>query len=505
MQGEGARQRGLCSGGPGSIMLLMQARRSNGGWLTAAAMLAGLVLRLVFVLHAPRLDGDGMIYGGIAKGLLRFGTYGFSPRGAGIEPTLIRLPGYPLFLLLCFRVFGLEHYRAVFLLQTAIDLGGCLLLAALTRRLFGRRAGAVALWIAVLCPFTAVYVSVPLAESLSLACFTLAFYSLERWRQQRQASGRGWNRWLWLLSFALAYALLLRPEQALLAAAVIPAMLWIAVRSPSAAGPGRRVFPVLAAALCVLLPLVPWTIRNWRTFHVFEPLAPRYATDPGEVPPLGFQRWYRTWAVDFISTENVYWNYDGAPIDVRDLPSRAFNSTTERQETEKLLQDYNQGLKPTPELDARFDAIARERIRSHPLRYYVVLPASRFLDMLLRPRTDLLPLPIEWWQPSEDRPGSALAILCGAINLAYVALGILGLLLWQRLGAPAVILWAMAGSIALRSALLLTIDNSEPRYTLQFFPVLIVGAAALLASRRSVMPISQVAILEDRSSSSCRS
>lgn len=478
----------------------MQVRRSDGAWLTAPAMLAGLALRLWFVFHAPRLGGDGMIYGGIAKGLLEFGTYGFSPNGTGIDPTLIRLPGYPLFLLLSFRLFGAEHYRAVFLLQIAIDLGACLLLAALTRRLFGSHAGAVALWIAALCPFTAVYVSVPLAESLSLACFTLAFYSLERWRQQWKATGAGWNRWLWTLSFALAYALLLRPEQALLSAAVIPVMLWIAVRSPSPAGLGRRVLPVLAAALCVVLPLVPWTVRNWRTFHVFQPLSTRYATDPDEVPPLGFQRWYRTWAIDFVSTEDVYWNYDGAPIDVGDLPSRAFDSSAERLQTEQLLHDYNQGLKPTPELDARFDAIAGDRIRRYPLRYYALLPVGRFLDMLLRPRTDLLPLPIEWWLWSDDPPGSSLAILCGALNFAYVALGMLGLFRWTPLGAPAVILWAMAGSLVLRSALLLTVDNSEPRYTLQFFPVLIVGAAAFLASRRS-----QLLIAEDRSSSSCPS
>ena len=42
----------------------------------------------------------------------------------------------------------------------------------------------------------------------------------------------------------------------------------------------------------------------------------------------------------------------------------------------------------------------------------------------------------------------------------------------------------MLASILLRSALLLTIDNSEPRYTLEFFPILIVLAAAAFTSRR---------------------
>jgi hypothetical protein len=40
-----------------------------------------------------------------------------------------------------------------------------------------------------------------------------------------------------------------------------------------------------------------------------------------------------------------------------------------------------------------------------------------------------------------------------------------------------VLVAAMLATIVLRCLLLLTIDNSEPRYTLEFFPVLIVLAA----------------------------
>ena len=41
----------------------------------------------------------------------------------------------------------------------------------------------------------------------------------------------------------------------------------------------------------------------------------------------------------------------------------------------------------------------------------------------------------------------------------------------------------MLGFLLLRSVLLLTIDNSEPRYTLEFFPILIVLAAATVARK----------------------
>jgi hypothetical protein len=39
----------------------------------------------------------------------------------------------------------------------------------------------------------------------------------------------------------------------------------------------------------------------------------------------------------------------------------------------------------------------------------------------------------------------------------------------------------MAASLILRCALLLTLDNAEPRYTLEFFPVLLAWAGALFA------------------------
>ena len=44
----------------------------------------------------------------------------------------------------------------------------------------------------------------------------------------------------------------------------------------------------------------------------------------------------------------------------------------------------------------------------------------------------------------------------------------------------------MVGYVALRCALLLTLDNSEPRYTLELFPVLFVWGAACWG-RRSVV------------------
>jgi hypothetical protein len=249
--------------------------------------------------------------------------------------------------------------------------------------------------------------------------------------------------------------------------------------------------PVLLVSILTLLPLLPWTVRNWRVFHVIQPLAPRFATDPGELINYGFQRWYRTWGVEFASTENVYWNYDGAPIAIADLPDRAFDSNAQYAATEALLADYNETDNPTVALDRRFDVIAEERIHADPLRYYAVLPVARVINMMFRPRTEMLPVPAEWWKfAAPDKGADAFALGYAGLNVAFF--GLAAITIWRRRTwqEHRPLVWAMIATIVMRSALLLTLDNSEDRYTLEFYPVLIVLAAAavsrLTSSRASL-------------------
>jgi hypothetical protein len=466
---------------------------------TLAAFAAGLLLRLYFVLYLSRVAGDSLVYGDIARTWLQHGVYGFTEINsdgiAHIRPSLIRLPGYPFFLAACFRLFGMENYTAVLYVQVVADLVTCWLAAALAGRLFGGRAFLPVLWIAALCPFTANYVALPLTETLVLTTIALTFYALERWLD----ACRGFNRWLWIAATAIAYSILLRPDQGLLAAAVFPAMLWASLDTPARrARPIRSALPVVVAALCVLLPLLPWTLRNQRTFHVFQPLAPYYANDPGDPISPGFNRWYRTWAIDFTSTDTIYWRYDGSRIELSDLPDRAFDAgspaPTEdlRQRTASLFDDYNEEATSTPALDARFDALARERISAHPILCRIGLPVARLLNMALRPRIETTPFDDQWWQWRDHPQQSAFAVAYAALNLGLFALALAGLARWLRRAwiAPAgstrqnnrALAFAMIFFLLLRAILLLTIDNSEPRYTLEFFPLLFVGIATLFLS-----------------------
>ena len=133
----------------------------------------------------------------------------------------------------------------------------------------------------------------------------------------------------------------MRPDNGLILPAMGLALLVIFFRKPNKK---QVVFAGLILAITSLGPLVPWTVRNWRVFHVWQPLASRYANDPGEFLPRGFNHWVKTWMVDFVSVEEVYWKVSGEPIDPQQLPERAFDSRPEYEKTLALIARYNQQL-----------------------------------------------------------------------------------------------------------------------------------------------------------------
>ena len=430
------------------------------------ALAAGAALRVWFVRVFPQIQGDSLVYGDIARNWLTHGIFGRSVGGSPtIAPTLVRLPGYPAFLALCFAAFGAQNYLTVLYLQVLVDLASCLLIAGFVHRVCGRRTALCALWLAALCPFTANYVAMPLAETLSIFCVSLGLFAFARVMERPD-----WGR-IVTLAFAWSYCALLRPEGALLAVAFCPALIFYGRASP---GLGRSFRIAFFCASISLLPFVAWTFRNWHTFHVFQPLAPRSATDPGERNPQGFDRWTRTWVADFASTYEVYWNVPGGDIDIHSLPERALDSPVEARSTGELITQYNAGDLLTPRIDAGFAALAAQRIRAHPLRYYAVLPLLRLADMWFRPRVEMLNIELRWWQYSQHRAETRIAYAYGAWNLFYLIAAGVGVFRWPRFAA------AMVAYVVLRSLLLLTLAAPEPRYTLQCFPMVIAFAAAAL-------------------------
>jgi hypothetical protein len=438
--------------------------------LALFALAAGTALRLWFIHAFPQIQGDSLLYADIARNWMTRGIYARTITHPGslpaIVPTLVRLPGYPAFLALCFAVFGSQNYQAVLYLQLIIDLASCLLIAEFVRRVCGSRAAMVALWLSVLCPFTANYVAMPLTETLSIFCVALGLCAFAAVLHRPH-----WG-WMVALAFAWSYAALLRPDGVLLGVAFFPALIYYG-RGSLGLRRASRLAGVCAFA--AILPFAAWTLRNWNTFHVLQPLAPRSAADPGEPQATGFQRWMKTWVADFTSTYEVWWNIPGDDIDSRSLPARALD--TQEPETLALIARYNHGDMLTPQIDDAFGALASQRIRVHPFRYFVTLPLLRLADMWLRPRVEMLNIELRWWQYSLHRAETRISYAYGALNLAYLVAALIGVFYWPEFAS------AMVAYVVLRSMLLATIEAPEPRYTLECFPIIIAFASAAFTRR----------------------
>src|ERR1051326_4997757 len=331
--------------------------------------IVGLALRLFFVFRFPHVAGDTWIYGDIAKNWLDHGIFGVTDNGLP-RPTLIRLPGYPGFLAAMFAVFGREHYTAVMIAQALIDTNTCLVIAGLALELANDRAAKAAYLLAALCPFTASYVAAPLSETLAICCVAHALYYGVRGLKALEQDDPSLVLWI-LAGLWSAAGIFMRPDNGLILPAMGLALLVIFFRANAKK---QVVFAGVLLAVTSLGPLVPWAIRNWRVFYVWQPLASRYANDPGEFLPRGFNHWVKTWMVDYDSVEEVYWKVSGEPIDPQLLPERAFDTRPEYEKTLAIIARYNEQLYIDPQMDAEFEEIAQQRQNHSRLRYALWLP-----------------------------------------------------------------------------------------------------------------------------------
>jgi 4-amino-4-deoxy-L-arabinose transferase-like glycosyltransferase len=484
---------------------VLELVRKNARFFLGAG-LAGLGLRLLFVFCFPAVVDDSRLYADIATNWLH-GVYGITSSGH-VVPTFSRLPGYPGFLAVIFAIFGSNNFRAVLLIQTLFDLGTCFIVADLARRMLSERASKAAFLLAALCPFLANYAAAALTETLEMFFTALALDFAVRGFARlypdlypdpdpdpdighdigpSTASSPASTLWLGC-GLSIAACILLRPDGGILFGAIGAYWLFlflrrILVKPARGYGARLRLFPTLRTGvilgIATFAPLVPWTLRNLHTMHRFQPLAPRYANDSDERVIPGFNRWTKTWMADYTSVQEIYWKLPDDPIDVTRLPQRAFDSAEQRQETEQLFADYNRDHDMSPEFDARFAALAAARIRSAPLRYYVWLPAVRIADMWLRPRAELLPSDPRWWEFDDEVPWLVVSVVFGLVNLAYVGAAAAGLLRWREFfGSGLFVLFLLV-----RSLFLGTLENPEPRYTLECYPVVLVAAAALFIGK----------------------
>ena len=559
--------------------------KPNGILVYVLLLAAAFSLRVAVASLLPNdAPDDGRVYDQMARNIIERHVYSHDsepPYG----PSLIRMPGYPLFLAGVYSLSAHSDKTTVRIVQALVDTATCGLVALVAffwepdekRK---RPSSIAALVLAALCPFTMIYVATILSETptmfFAVGMVLTATLALTATSQRKILL-------LWVATGLIAgIAVMFRPDSGLFALAVGLTLVFATLARASDVRLSRKrdemlyrtarasyLGAVFSLAFCLVL--VPWAIRNYRVFHFFQPLSPAHAEMPGEFVPRGYLVWVRTWIDDDRYIGPAIWALDEIPIKLGDLPERAFDSAEEKQRVGKLLDKYNhpvdepdlfvdpasapsstppehqtndnqqsendnsdksspdqtdqagevnannnasdedkedsgdeedqgdedspadqpsdQVVEMTPELDAGFAQLARERIARHPVRYYVLLPLKRAHSLWFNTHSDYYPfqgdlLPLDDLDYRHYQQ-YALPLFAG-LSLLYTLLGLAGgWLLWQSRDSVARQWLLMAALlIFLRLGFFSSMENPEPRYTVEFFPFLaILGGIALVRMR----------------------
>jgi hypothetical protein len=469
-------------------------------------LVIGLLLRLFFLFRLPSSAGDTPLYEALASNWLHQHVYGIPVEGA-LRAVDIRMPGYPAYLALIQAITGRSAEASrfwVMLGQVLLDLAACLIVAEIAARCSGRtentsRVFLAALWLAALCPFTANYAAVPLTETF--AVFTTALVllflipmvnpehpmgDLVKWRRFGRRADYMKNAAL--TGICAGLGTLFRPETPLILISSLPVVFWVALRRGQPSKGLRASLLSVAACLFVLL---PWTIRNAVTLHEFQPLTPRYSTMPGELVPIGFMSWERTWLYRFREVFAVSWKLNSDAIQIDDIPARAFDTPEERQHVAAIFEQYNNDSNLTPQQDEQFAEIAQVRTARHPLRTYFCVPLQRVFTLWFTPRVEQLPVsgsifPLaQMWDT--DRQDMIVTVGLFFLNIFYVFLALWGTvrLCSKSPDARAAVVLLIC-FVVLRTAFLTTVETPEPRYVLVCYPAVIALAARAFTGRKPV-------------------
>lgn len=221
--------------------------------LLVVFLFARLGLALVIYSHPERalFAYDTRYYLELTQNLLEYGTF---EAPSYPEQSLVRTPGYTIFLAILFRFFGTAPGNVV-LVQLLMTVGICGLIYAIGKRLRGSKAGLAAGWIYALNPNSLFWALTILSDTFFTFLLTIASYHFLLFILESR------NRNLIFSGTLLGFATLVRPVGLL----VIP--LWafmVMIRLYRKSGKVgatliRAGLFTVAAAILVL----PWFVRNY--------------------------------------------------------------------------------------------------------------------------------------------------------------------------------------------------------------------------------------------------
>jgi hypothetical protein len=443
------------------------AKQKRIRWILMIAAALAFRIAVVASWHAPA--GDGIQYYKLSQELWRHGRFAFGPEPQ--EPIWSRLPGYPLFLALVVHgaPVGLDtHLRRATVANALLDVGTALLMASLlARRRSGRGAPELTFALVIFCPLVLFLSCYGLTESL--ATFLGA---LEVWLAARAAE-RGSLALIAAAGLTGGVAQMVRVD--MLGFVPVVLVLWLG----ATAIPRRRIAAGAGLfALAFALGFAPWPLRNQLRFGEPHPMGTEWIAQDGSPLPTGMLRWMRSWsgnrpgeAYPLMMVANrrpLDPNKRGELLDVM------FDDEAERAEVTALYRRYD-AERLSPDVDAGFAQLARERARKHPLRQYVGLPFLRMITLWSPVPSYELPMRSALlWLPR-------LRVLYDIVLMLLLAASVAGVaLLFRRDRTLATAL--VVGVVVRTFAIAYEHPFPTQRYQAELLPLLMVAAAVALSA-----------------------
>lgn len=228
--------------------------------LAICIFLLALLPRLFLSLRwseIPTRNTDG--YEDLAKGLLE--GKGFSING---KPTSFHEPFYPAFLGAIYYFFGYS-YLAVRIIQGLLGAAICVMIFFIARRSFGLHTAIIASLLACFSPGLVSINQLTMSENLFTFMFILSAFFLARQVDRPDIKN------IIFLGLTLGLSAMIRSLVFL-----FPFFILLALRTdflPRHSSAKKYTMHAAIFILCFLLPIAPWTLRNWRIHQRFVPIA----------------------------------------------------------------------------------------------------------------------------------------------------------------------------------------------------------------------------------------
>lgn len=433
-------------------------RRSGDAWIRFAVLLTvGIIIRVLLIgwfAGQPLQVGDEKEYNAIALNLATRGEFATAPG----DLTSIRPPLYPAMVAGVYRLFGLENYTAVRIVNVGLGLLTTFLIWRLACAMYGPRVGIGAASVACFYPSLLAAENLLLTEALFTCLMAASCWLLQRYLASGSLgylSGFGFTLGLATLTRSVLWVF---PPFLLL-------YLVFAARTPALSGAAtatrlvawsRRLRWAIVPLVVFGLVIAPWSIRNTRlqkTFTTIDDMGGRnFMMGNYEYTPM-----FRAW--DAISIRG-----DQAWFRILASEHAEFPDLTQGQKDKLAMKRGLKFVFANPVLTAQRDVI-------------------KFFNFWQLERSTAAGLSRGFWGGVPRIGVIAIAGLVAGVYVVVLTLGIFGFLLTRPTDVR--MHWFLLLLVGFVCAVHSAVFGHE-RYHVPFMPFLGIYAAAAVVSWRVI-------------------